>query len=125
MSGTSMSCPHLSDIQPDDYIPYLCGLGYKEEEVGILAHRSVKCSEKSTIPEAPKGVDVIVKPSTLDFLELNQKATYSITFTQVESAYKIGEFTQGYIKWVSAKYFVRSPTAVRSPILTGEVKKKK
>lgn len=30
------------DIQPDDYIPYLCGLGYKDEEVGILVHRKIK-----------------------------------------------------------------------------------
>ncbi|XVE57793.1 hypothetical protein DITRI_Ditri04bG0118300 [Diplodiscus trichospermus] len=33
---------------------------------------------------APNGVDVIVKPSTLYFSELNQKATYSITFTRVD-----------------------------------------
>ncbi|XVF52771.1 hypothetical protein PTKIN_Ptkin05aG0045400 [Pterospermum kingtungense] len=140
----------IYDIQPDDYIPYLCGLGYKDEEVGILAHKSVKCSEKPSIPEgqlnypsfsiklgpsqtytrtvtnvgeanssyevvviAPSGVDVIVKPSTLCFSELNQKTTYSVTFTRVESAYKSGEFTQGYIKWVSDKYFVRSPIAAR------------
>lgn len=138
------------DIQPDDYIPYLCGLGYKDDEVRILAHKSVKCSEIPSITEgqlnypsfsiklgpsqtytrtvtnvgeansryeamviAPNGVDVIVKPTTLYFSELNQKATYSITFTRVESAYKIGESTQGYIKWVSAKYCVRSPIAVR------------
>lgn len=131
------------------YIPYLCGLGYKDEEVGIIAHRSVKCSEKPSIPEgelnypsfsiklgpsqtytrtvtnvgeansayevkvwAPKGVDVIVKPSTLYFTELNQKATYSVTFTRVDSTYKTGEYTQGFIKWVSAKYSVRSPIAV-------------
>ncbi|KAG4135091.1 hypothetical protein ERO13_D08G194950v2 [Gossypium hirsutum] len=198
MSGTSMSCPHLSGIaallksshptwspaaiksammtstdlfniggklivdetlQPADvfatgaghmiYIPYLCGLGYKDEEVGIIAHRSVKCSEKPSIPEgelnypsfsiklgpsqtytrtvtnvgeansayevkvwAPKGVDVIVKPSTLYFTELNQKATYSVTFTRVDSTYKTGEYTQGFIKWESAKYSVRSPIAV-------------
>ncbi|XP_022737626.1 subtilisin-like protease SBT1.2 [Durio zibethinus] len=140
----------IYDIQPDDYIPYLCGLGYTDAEVGILAHRSVKCSEKPTIPEgelnypsfsvklgpsqtftrtvtnvgeanssyevtitAPKGVDVIVKPSTLCFSELYQKATYSITFTRVESPFTIGEFTQGFIKWVSANHFVRSPIAVR------------
>ncbi|OMO81023.1 hypothetical protein COLO4_23810 [Corchorus olitorius] len=140
----------IYDIQPDDYIPYLCGLGYKDEEVGILAHKPVKCSENPSIPEgelnypsfsvklgpsqtytrtmtnvgeanssyevmviAPKGVDVIVKPTKLYFSELNQKATYSITFTRVESDYRTGEFTQGYIKWVSANYFVRSPIAVR------------
>ncbi|OMO89691.1 Peptidase S8, subtilisin-related protein [Corchorus capsularis] len=129
---------------------HISGLGYKDEEVGILAHKPVKCSENPSIPGelnypsfsvklgpsqtytrtvtnvgeanssyeviiiAPKGVDVIVKPTKLYFSELNQKATYSITFTRVESDYRIGEFTQGYIKWVSANYyFVRSPIAVR------------
>ncbi|XVF13246.1 hypothetical protein REPUB_Repub08aG0192000 [Reevesia pubescens] len=140
----------IYDIQPDDYIPYLCGLGYKDNEVGILAHRPIKCLEKPSIPEgelnyrsfsvklgpsqiytrtvtnvgeanssyevmviAPNGVDVSVKPSTLYFSELNQKANYSITSTRIESASKIGEFSRGYIKWVSAKYFVRSPISVR------------
>ncbi|XVF10717.1 hypothetical protein REPUB_Repub07fG0206500 [Reevesia pubescens] len=140
----------IYDIQPDENILYLCGLGYKDKEVGIIVHRAVKCSEKPSIPEGelnypsfsvklgpsrtytrtvtnvgeanssyeiivipPKGVDVIEKPSALYFSELNQKATYSITFTRVESASNIGEFSQGYIKWVSAKHFVRSPNAVR------------
>ncbi|KAL7182914.1 hypothetical protein ACSBR1_041572 [Camellia fascicularis] len=39
------------DIQPDDYIPYLCGLGYTDKEVRIIAHRTIKCSEESSIPE--------------------------------------------------------------------------
>lgn len=39
------------DIQPDDYIPYLCGLGYSDREVGIIAHRTIKCSKTSSIPE--------------------------------------------------------------------------
>ncbi|KAF5478374.1 hypothetical protein F2P56_004939 [Juglans regia] len=41
----------IYDIQPDDYIPYLCGLGYKDQEVGILVHRPIKCSDVSSIPE--------------------------------------------------------------------------
>ncbi|KAM7494160.1 hypothetical protein LguiB_028769 [Lonicera macranthoides] len=38
------------DIQPDDYIPYLCGLGYTNQQVSIILHRTVSCS--SAIPEA-------------------------------------------------------------------------
>ncbi|KAL0329686.1 UNVERIFIED_CONTAM: Subtilisin-like protease SBT1.2 [Sesamum radiatum] len=37
------------DIAADDYIPYLCGLGYTDEQVGIIAHKSVHCTSK--IPE--------------------------------------------------------------------------
>ncbi|KAK9277603.1 hypothetical protein L1049_007148 [Liquidambar formosana] len=40
------------DVQPDDYIPYLCGLGYTDKDVGVIAHRSVNCSKESIIPEA-------------------------------------------------------------------------
>ncbi|KAK2664709.1 hypothetical protein Ddye_003283 [Dipteronia dyeriana] len=140
----------IYDIQPDDYIPYLCGLGYKDEEVGILVHRPVMCSKIISIPEgqlnypsfsvalgpsqtftrtvtnegwgntsyyamvvAPQGVEVCVKPSRLHFSNVNQKATYSVTFNRSGSGYKMGEFAQGYIKWVSAMYTVRSPISVR------------
>ncbi|XP_020218292.1 subtilisin-like protease SBT1.7 [Cajanus cajan] len=40
------------DIQPDDYIPYLCGLGYGDREIGILVQRRVRCSDVHAIPEA-------------------------------------------------------------------------
>ena len=39
------------DIQPDDYIPYLCGLGYSDTQVGIIAHKTIKCSKISIIPK--------------------------------------------------------------------------
>ncbi|KAF6160285.1 hypothetical protein GIB67_019054 [Kingdonia uniflora] len=39
------------DNQPDDYIPYLCGLGYTDTQVGILAHRSITCKDYGTILE--------------------------------------------------------------------------
>ncbi|XP_059442026.1 subtilisin-like protease [Corylus avellana] len=41
------------DIQPENYIPYLCGLNYTDEMVrAIVQHAGVKCSEVGTIPEA-------------------------------------------------------------------------
>lgn len=136
------------DIQPDDYIPYLCGLGYKDSEVSILAHRPITCSKVSSIPEgelnypsfsvklgpsqtftrtvtnvgapystysvkvnAPQGVYVTVKPSTLYFTKMNQKMSYSVTFSS-GSGGKAGSFTQGFITWASAKHVVRSPVSV-------------
>ncbi|XP_059442023.1 subtilisin-like protease 4 [Corylus avellana] len=138
------------DIQPDDYIPYLCGLGYKDNEVGILAHRKIKCSEISSIPKgelnypsfsvtlgpsqtftrtvtnvgeanssytvtvaAPEGVYVSVKPSKLYFSRVNQKVKYSVTFSRTGSGTKVGEYGQGFLKWVSAKHSVQSPISVR------------
>ncbi|KAL7123188.1 hypothetical protein ACP275_01G089600 [Erythranthe tilingii] len=40
------------DIQPEDYIPYLCGLNYTDREVGFFLQRRVNCSVESSIPEA-------------------------------------------------------------------------
>ncbi|KAK9927380.1 hypothetical protein M0R45_024565 [Rubus argutus] len=137
------------DIQPDDYIPYLCGLGYKDSEVSILVHRPITCSKVSSIPEgelnypsfsvklgpsqtftrtvtnvgapyssysvkvnAPQGVSVTVKPSTLYFTKVNQKASYSVTFSPTSGG-KAGAFTQGFITWASTKHVVRSPVSVK------------
>ncbi|KAK4435025.1 Subtilisin-like protease SBT1.2 [Sesamum alatum] len=40
------------DIQPNDYIPYLCGLNYTQREIYFIVQRKVNCSETSSIPEA-------------------------------------------------------------------------
>ena len=40
------------DIQPDDYIPYLCGLGYTDREIAILVQRKVVCANVKVISEA-------------------------------------------------------------------------
>ncbi|KAG9145091.1 hypothetical protein Leryth_008898 [Lithospermum erythrorhizon] len=41
----------IYDIQPHHYIPYLCGLGYTDAQVGIIAHSSISCSKVSKIAE--------------------------------------------------------------------------
>ncbi|CAJ1928186.1 unnamed protein product [Sphenostylis stenocarpa] len=40
------------DIQPNDYIPYLCGLNYTDKEVELILKQKVDCSEVKSIPEA-------------------------------------------------------------------------
>ncbi|KAK1419009.1 hypothetical protein QVD17_28165 [Tagetes erecta] len=40
----------IFDIQPDDYIPYLCGLGYTSKQVGVIVQKRVTCTK--VIPEA-------------------------------------------------------------------------
>nr|APH81260.1 subtilisin-like serine protease C [Hevea brasiliensis] len=42
----------IYDLKPDDYVPYLCGLGYSDKHVGLIVKRNVKCSNDSSIPEA-------------------------------------------------------------------------
>ncbi|TKY70883.1 Subtilisin protease SBT1.2 [Spatholobus suberectus] len=40
------------DIEPSDYIPYLCGLNYTDKEVGLILNQKVECSEVKSIAEA-------------------------------------------------------------------------
>lgn len=138
----------IYDIKPDDYIPYLCGLGYSDQQVGLIVQHPVTCSNDSNIPEAqlnypsfsiklgstpqtytrtvtnvgqsnsaysleivaPQGVDVKVTPGSISFSGVNQKATYSVTFSKNGNG--SGAFAQGYLNWVADGYTVRSPIAV-------------
>ncbi|KAL3499443.1 hypothetical protein ACH5RR_038536 [Cinchona calisaya] len=42
----------IYDLQPDDYIPYLCGLGYSDQDIASIIQRRVNCSTINSIPEA-------------------------------------------------------------------------
>ncbi|XP_015964279.3 subtilisin-like protease 3 [Arachis duranensis] len=42
----------IYDIEPNDYIPYLCGLGYTDKQVGTILQQKVRCSEVKIIQEA-------------------------------------------------------------------------
>ncbi|KAK4488219.1 hypothetical protein RD792_003964 [Penstemon davidsonii] len=59
----------------------------------------------------PPGIDVIVEPAKLDFVELKQTLQYKVTFSRLVSATNIG-FVQGFLRWSSSKHSVRSPIAV-------------
>ncbi|KAL3499445.1 hypothetical protein ACH5RR_038538 [Cinchona calisaya] len=72
------------DIQPDDYIPYLCGLGYKEREIELIIQRSVKCSKINSITEAALNY-----PSfSIDLIDVDS-LKYSRTVTNVGEANSI------------------------------------
>ncbi|KAM3379793.1 subtilisin-like protease [Capsicum galapagoense] len=59
----------------------------------------------------PPGVSVTVKPSTLKFSKLNQKLKYKVTFMRRDNSTNSG-IVQGFLKWTSKKYSVKSPIAV-------------
>lgn len=60
---------------------------------------------------SPPRVSVIVMPSTLEFSQLDQKLKYQVTFTKRDNSPNSG-IAQGFLKWSSKKYSVRSPIAV-------------
>ncbi|KAH6778951.1 hypothetical protein C2S52_010188 [Perilla frutescens var. hirtella] len=136
------------DVEPRDYIPYLCGLNYTDREVSMITQQKVKCLEVASIPEAqlnypsfsvvfeseaqryeytrtvtnvgaanssyvvgispPAGVHVDVEPNKLDFVELRERKTFTVTFRRVESGAN-SSFAEGSLTWASGKYLVRSP----------------
>ncbi|XP_073121564.1 subtilisin-like protease [Henckelia pumila] len=67
------------DIQPKDYIPYLCGLNYTNRQVGFFVQGRVNCSAVSSIPDSQLNY-----PSfTLTFTSESTSHTYSRTVTNV------------------------------------------
>ncbi|KAI3453627.1 hypothetical protein Pfo_010290 [Paulownia fortunei] len=75
------------DIHPQDYVPYLCGLNYTDQQVGIIVNRPVRCSEISSISQAELNY-----PSFAVFLG-NASETYNRTVANVgeaNSVYTVG-----------------------------------
>ncbi|CAL1375526.1 unnamed protein product [Linum trigynum] len=140
------------DIHPDDYIPYLCGLGYNDKEVRLIVQRKVNCSNVSSISEAQlnyptfsislgsgdhktytrtftnvglpnstytckalsrEGVEVKVMPNEIKFMELGEKASYSMTFSILGNV-TISSIGECYLVWSSAdsEYDVVSAIAI-------------
>ncbi|CAB4279742.1 unnamed protein product [Prunus armeniaca] len=87
------------DIQPDDYIPYLCGFKYNDKEV-----------------VSPEGVSIQVKPEEIVFTKLKQTATYKVTFSLDDEGYSQSAghklFARGSLQWISAEHGVSSPIFV-------------
>lgn len=50
--STAINRGFIYDIDPKDYIPYLCGLNYTNREVGVLLKRKVNCAMELRMPEA-------------------------------------------------------------------------
>ncbi|KAM0069734.1 putative cucumisin [Helianthus debilis subsp. tardiflorus] len=69
----------IFDIQPDDYIPYLCGLGYTSKQVGVIVQKRVRCTE--VIPEAQLNY-----PSFAVTLGPGDTKTFTRTVTNVGEA---------------------------------------
>ncbi|KAJ0555601.1 putative cucumisin [Helianthus annuus] len=71
----------IYDIQADDYIPYLCGLGYSSGQVTTIVQKQVSCSNITGIPEAQLNY-----PSFAITLSGNVTKSYTRTVTNVGDA---------------------------------------
>ncbi|KAG6428718.1 hypothetical protein SASPL_112974 [Salvia splendens] len=75
----------IYDIQPEDYIPYLCGLNYTNRQVGVILQRKVNCSVEGSIREG----DLNYPSFAVSFSSLASEAasqTYTRTVTNVGEA---------------------------------------
>ncbi|KAK8947521.1 Subtilisin-like protease SDD1 [Platanthera guangdongensis] len=144
----------IYDITGDDFIRYLCGLGYSDEEICIISGlEGVSCAQIGKITEvelnypsilvvmnvvgvnvtvnrtvtnvgeadlfytveveSPKGIKVTVNPAELKFSEVWEEKTFSVTFEKTDGGIFVpGRWSEGSLKWVSAKHSVRSPIVV-------------
>ncbi|KAJ0970788.1 hypothetical protein J5N97_018747 [Dioscorea zingiberensis] len=57
----------------------------------------------------PQDVSMVVTPLTLKFSKVDEKMSYSVTFSFKGNPPAKGLFSEGYLSWVSGKHAVRSP----------------
>ncbi|KAK4728629.1 hypothetical protein R3W88_021617 [Solanum pinnatisectum] len=73
----------IYDIEPSDYLSYLCGLNYTDRQVGVFLQRKADCSEITSILEGQLNY-----PSFSILVRVNSTAqVYSRTVTNVGQAY--------------------------------------
>ncbi|KAK4377595.1 hypothetical protein RND71_003891 [Anisodus tanguticus] len=68
----------IYDIQPEDYIPYLCGLNYTDNQVSAIVKKKVHCT--STIPQSELNY------SSFSIPKESSAQTYTRTVTNVGEA---------------------------------------
>ncbi|XP_004249825.3 subtilisin-like protease [Solanum lycopersicum] len=73
----------IYDIQPEDYIPYLCGLNYTNDQVSAIVRKKVHCT--SSIPQSELNYPSFSIPTE------SSPQTYTRTVTN------IGEASSSYI----------------------------
>lgn len=71
----------LYDLEPEDYVPFLCGLNYESRLVEIIVGHEVNCTEEGSIPASQLNY-----PSFSLTFNSSQPQTYSRTVTNVGGA---------------------------------------
>ncbi|KAJ9555387.1 hypothetical protein OSB04_010001 [Centaurea solstitialis] len=79
------------DIQPDDYIPYLCGLGYSNAQVMVIVQKQVSCSNTTSIPEGQ-----------LNYPSLSVTLSVGVTVSFTRTVTNVGDANSSYIVELSA-----------------------
>lgn len=72
------------DIEPSDYINYLCGLSLTDREVSVIAHQNIQCSDVEKI-----SVEELNYPSISLSLELDHRKIITRNATNVGEAHSV------------------------------------
>ncbi|KAG6416299.1 hypothetical protein SASPL_123726 [Salvia splendens] len=80
---------NMRRLQPEDYIPYLCGLNYTDKEVGVILQSRVRCAAESSIREGDLNYPSFAV--TFSSFESSSSQTYTRTVTNV------GEASSSYV----------------------------
>ncbi|KAM4082096.1 hypothetical protein ACJW30_11G143800 [Castanea mollissima] len=129
----------IYDTSFQDYVDFLCGLGYTNEQMRHLSHElnypsfMVVLSNQTTYPmsmnfsrvvtnvgydtsvyqarleDIPDGMKIRVEPSTLTFTKKNQKQSFVVS---VEINIKLAKVIHCFLKWIDQhSHIVSSPIA--------------
>ncbi|XP_019070753.1 subtilisin-like protease [Solanum lycopersicum] len=85
----------IYDIQPHNYIQYLCGLGYTDKQIGLIVQQTIKCSQQSAILEAElnyPSFSIILGPQSQTYTRTvtnvgDASSTYTVNITQIRGVH--------------------------------------
>ncbi|KAI9114251.1 hypothetical protein K1719_014901 [Acacia pycnantha] len=110
--NTPYKCPRSYRLEDFNYpsitVPFL---GLKPINVSRTVTNVGPPSTYTVAVKAPKGVKVVVLPTTLTFKRTNQKKSYRVIFQATCSA-KTSEPLFGELTWTDGKHKVRSPIVI-------------
>nr|CAD1826634.1 unnamed protein product [Ananas comosus var. bracteatus] len=137
------------DLSANDYLNFLCSLGYNSTQIATFSVEPYTCPSKPakledlnypsiSIPnlageititrtvrnvgtpgtysvrvEEPRGVSVLVEPTSLKFDKVDEEKKFKVIFKAKERNLR-GEYVFGRIIWSDGKHFVRSPIVVKT-----------
>ncbi|XP_010942946.1 subtilisin-like protease 4 [Elaeis guineensis] len=117
IAGHFVSCSSVQSISgtelnlPSFMVPLNSTNHYKLDVFRMVTNVGAPNSIYEAQVMAPQGVSVVVNPQRLTFSQVNEKATFKVTFSREGSGH--GIYRPGSLKWVSSD----GNTIVNSPIM--------
>ncbi|GAA0154269.1 serine protease [Lithospermum erythrorhizon] len=110
------------DLTTDDYLNFLCSLGYNQTQIGAFSEKKTKMTVSRTLKNVgepgtytarirqPVRVRVTVEPKTLQFEKHGEEKTFKLIFNATPGT--ITDIVFGELLWKDGVHYVRSPIVV-------------